>query len=109
MCGIGGAYISTAYTAQFTKEMTAGAGFIALAALIFGKWHPYRVLAACFLFAFLQSLSIRLQEVKIPLIGEIPVQLIDAAPYILTIILLAGFIGKAVPPKASAQPYIKEL
>jgi simple sugar transport system permease protein len=109
LCGIGGAYISTAYTAQFTKEMTAGAGFIALAALIFGKWHPYRVLAACFLFAFLQSLSIRLQEVKIPLIGEIPVQLIDAAPYILTIILLAGFIGKAVPPKASAQPYIKEL
>ena len=109
LCGIGGAYISTAYTAQFTKEMTAGAGFIALAALIFGKWHPYKVLAACFLFAFLQALSIRLQGVVFPIIGEIPVQLIDAAPYILTIILLAGFIGKAVPPKASAQPYIKEL
>jgi len=109
LCGIGGAYISTAYTAQFTKEMTAGAGFIALAALIFGKWHPYKVLAACFLFAFLQALSIRLQGVVFPVIGEIPVQLIDAAPYILTIILLAGFIGKAVPPKASAQPYIKEL
>ncbi len=109
LCGIGGAYLSTAYNAQFTKEMTAGQGFIALAALIFGKWHPYRVLAACFLFAFLQALSIRLQGVVFPVIGEIPVQLIDAAPYILTIILLAGFIGKAVPPKASAQPYIKEL
>jgi len=109
LCGIGGAYISTAYNAQFTKEMTAGGGFIALAALIFGKWHPYRVLAACFLFAFLDALSIRLQGVVLPVIGEIPVQLIEATPYILTVILLAGFIGKAIPPKASAQPYIKEL
>lgn len=103
------ALIFQQHNAQFTKEMTAGGGFIALAALIFGKWHPYRVLAACFLFAFLQALAIRLQGVIIPGIGEIPVQLIDATPYILTIILLAGFIGKAVPPKASAQPYIKEL
>ena len=109
LCGIGGAYIATAYNAQFTKEMTAGQGFIALAALIFGKWHPYKVLAACFLFAFLQALAIRLQGVVIPGIGEIPVQLIEATPYILTVILLAGFIGKAIPPKASAQPYIKEL
>ena len=69
----------------------------------------YKVLAACFLFAFLDAISIRLQGIIIPGIGEIPVQLIEATPYILTIILLAGFIGKAVPPKASAQPYIKEL
>ena len=89
--------------------MTAGSGFIALAALSFGKWHPYKVLAACFLFAILDAISIRLQGIIIPGIGEIPVQLIEATPYILTIILLAGFIGKAVPPKASAQPYIKEL
>jgi simple sugar transport system permease protein len=61
------------------------------------------------LFAFLDAISIRLQGIIIPGIGEIPVQLIEATPYILTIILLAGFIGKAVPPKASAQPYIKEL
>jgi len=109
LCGIGGVYLSTAYNAQFVKDMTAGSGFIALAALIFGKWHPYKVLAACFLFAFLDAISIRLQGIIIPGIGEIPVQLIEATPYILTIILLAGFIGKAVPPKASAQPYIKEL
>ena len=109
LCGIGGVYLSTAYNAQFVKDMTAGSGFIALAALIFGKWHPYKVLAACFLFAFLDAISIRLQGIVIPGIGEIPVQLIEATPYILTIILLAGFIGKAVPPKASAQPYIKEL
>ena len=109
LCGIGGAYLSTAYNAQFTKEMTAGQGFIALAALIFGKWHPYRVLAACFLFGFLDALAVRLQGVIIPGIGEIPVQLIEVTPYLLTVILLAGFIGRAVPPKASAQPYIKEL
>ena len=109
LCGIGGAYIATAHNAQFTKEMTAGQGFIALAALIFGKWHPYKVLAACFLFGFLDALAIRLQGVVLPFIGEVPVQLIEATPYILTVILLAGFIGKAIPPKASAQPYIKEL
>ena len=62
-----------------------------------------------FLVRILQALAIRLQGVVIPGIGEIPVQLIEATPYILTVILLAGFIGKAIPPKASAQPYIKEL
>ena len=109
LCGIGGAYIAIAHNAQFTKEMTAGQGFIALAALIFGKWHPYKVLAACFLFGFLDALALRLQGVVLPVIGEVPVQLIEAIPYLLTVILLAGFIGKAIPPKASAQPYIKEL
>ena len=109
LCGIGGAYIATAHNAQFTKEMTAGAGFIALAALIFGKWRPYTVLSACFLFSFLKALEDRLQSVVIPGIGEVPVQFIEATPYLLTVILLAGFIGRAIPPKAVGEPYIKEL
>ena len=108
LCGIAGAYLSIAYNAQFTRDMTAGQGFIALAALIFGKWKPYTVMSACLLFGFLDALAVRLQGFVIPGIGEIPVQLIEATPYLLTVILLAGFIGKAIPPKSVGVPYIKE-
>ena len=94
--------------AQFVRDMTAGQGFIALAALIFGKWRPVSVLMACLLFGFLDALAVRLQGVALPVIGEVPVQLIEALPYLLTVILLAGFIGKAVAPKASGIPYVKE-
>ena len=108
LCGIAGAYISIAHNAQFTRDMTAGQGFIALAALIFGKWRPYTELSACLLFGFLDAVAVRLQGVTLPIIGEVPVQLIEAAPYLLTVVLLAGFIGKASPPKSSGVPYIKE-
>ncbi|HCH33175.1 MAG TPA: sugar ABC transporter permease [Oceanospirillaceae bacterium] len=108
LCGIAGAYISTAHNAQFTRDMTAGQGFIALAALIFGKWKPYTVMLACLLFGFLDALAVRLQGVIVPGIGEVPVQLIEALPYILTVILLAGFIGRAIPPKDGGVPYVKE-
>ena len=108
LCGIAGTYLSVAHNAQFTRDMTAGQGFIALAALIFGKWKPYTVLSACLLFGFLDALAVRLQGVVIPGIGEIPVQLIESTPYLLTVILLAGFIGRAVPPKSVGVPYIKE-
>jgi simple sugar transport system permease protein len=108
LCGIAGAYISIAHNAQFTRDMTAGQGFIALAALIFGNWRPYTVLSACLLFGFLDAVAVRLQGVTLPIIGEVPVQLIEAAPYLLTVVLLAGFIGKAIPPKSIGVPYIKE-
>jgi simple sugar transport system permease protein len=108
LCGIAGAYISTAHNAQFTRDMTAGQGYIALAALIFGKWRPLTVMLACLLFGFLDALAVRLQSVVIPGIGEIPVQFIEATPYLLTVILLAGFIGRAIPPKAAGMAYVKE-
>ncbi len=108
LCGIAGAYLSTAQSAGFGNNMTAGKGFIALAALIFAKWMPIRALFATLLFGFLDALQIRLQGVELPMIGEVPVQLIQALPYILTVILLAGFIGKAVGPKAGGIPYVKE-
>ncbi len=88
--------------------MTAGKGYIALAAMIFGKWRPYPALGACLLFGFLEALSARLQGIDIPGFGEIPAQLIQALPYLLTVVLLAGFIGRAVAPKASGIPYVKE-
>jgi ABC-type uncharacterized transport system permease subunit len=108
LCGLGGAYLSIAQGAGFLNNMTAGKGFIALAALIFAKWRPGPALAACLLFGFLDAMAIRLQGVPIPGIGQVPVQFIQALPYVLTVVLLAGFIGRAVPPKASGVPYVKE-
>ncbi|MEP7452957.1 ABC transporter permease [Phyllobacterium sp. SB3] len=108
LCGVAGAYLATAQGAGFVKDMTAGKGYIALAALIFAKWRPVQAMYACLLFGFLDALGIRLQGQTLPLIGEVPVQLMQALPYILTIILLAGFIGKAIPPKAGGVAYVKE-
>lgn len=108
LCGVAGAYLSTAQSAGFVRDMTAGKGYIALAALIFGKWRPVPALLACLLFGFLDAGATRLQGIEIPGIGQAPVALIQALPYALTVILLAGFIGKAVAPKAIGLPYVKE-
>ena len=108
LCGIAGTYLAIAQNAAFAREMTAGQGYIALAALIFGKWRPLPALLACLMFGFLDAVSIRLQGVSLPYIGEVPVQLIQALPYILTVVLLAGFIGKAIAPKAIGMPFVKE-
>jgi general nucleoside transport system permease protein len=107
LCGLAGCYLVLAQNAAFAPHMTAGRGFMALAAMIFGKWHPVGALWACLLFGFLDAASIRLQGTKLPGLGEIPVQLIQALPYLLTVVLLAGFIGKATAPKALGSPYIK--
>jgi len=108
LCGLAGSYLVLAQNASFSQNMTAGRGFMALAALIFGRWHPLGALWACLLFGFLDAAAIRLQGVKFAVIGEVPVQAIQALPYVLTVVLLAGFIGKAVAPKALGRPYVKE-
>ena len=108
LCGIAGAYLSTAHSAAFIRDMTAGKGYMALAAMIFGKWKPVPTLLACLLFGFLDTMAVRLQGVEVPIIGIFPVQLLQAMPYILTVVLLAGFIGKAIAPKASGIAYVKE-
>lgn len=108
LCGFGGAYLSIAQSAAFVPNMTAGKGFMALAALIFAKWRPWPSLGACLLFGFLDAFAIQMQSKTLPIIGEVPVQLVLALPYILTVILLAGFIGSANPPRASGIPYVKE-
>ncbi|MCR4266360.1 ABC transporter permease [Nitratireductor sp. ZSWI3] len=108
LTGLAGTYLSLAQNAGFVKDMTAGRGFIALAALIFAKWRPVPVMFACLLFGFLDAFAIRIQGTPLPLIGQVPVQLMQALPYILTVVLLAGFIGKAIPPRAGGVPYVKE-
>ncbi|MBT0955881.1 ABC transporter permease [Alphaproteobacteria bacterium KMM 3653] len=108
LCGIAGAYLSTALQAGFVKDMSAGRGFIALAALIFAKWRPWHALYACLLFGFLQALALR-PDLITNLTGmTVQVQLLDALPYILTVVILAGFVGKAIPPRAGGEPYVKE-
>ncbi len=108
LCGVAGAYLSTAASAGFQRDMTAGKGYLALAALIFGKWRPWPTLGACLLFAFTDALAARLQGVALPLVGVVPVQFVLALPYVLTVLLLAGFVGKAVAPAAIGVPYGKE-
>jgi len=107
LCGIAGAYLATALQAGFVKDMTAGRGYIALAALIFAKWRPWYALSATLLFGFLQAIALRYQNIDLGGV-VVPVQVMDALPYILTVIILAGFVGRAIPPRAGGEPYVKE-
>lgn len=107
LCGFAGAYLSTGLGAGFVKDMSAGRGFIALAALIFAKWRPWYALTACWLFGLLEALGNRYQTLDI-LGVTLPVQFMQALPYILTVVILAGFVGKAIPPRAGGEPYVKE-
>ncbi len=108
LTGIGGTYMAIAQNASFIRDMSAGQGYIALAAMIFGKWKPVPAMFAALMFGFLDALSIRLQGVEIAGFGQIPVQAITVLPYILTVIILATFAGRAVAPKADGIPYVKE-
>jgi simple sugar transport system permease protein len=108
LSSLAGAYLVLAQNPSFIPHMTAGRGYMALAAMIFGKWHPVGALWACLLFGFLDAVSIRMQGAQLPFIGAVPVQAIQALPYVMTVILLAGFIGNAVAPKALGRPYVKE-
>ncbi|WP_457329766.1 ABC transporter permease [Rhizobacter sp. P5_C2] len=108
LCGAAGGYLALAQNASFTPGMTAGRGFMALAAMVFGKWHPLRAAVACLLFGFLDAVAIRLQGVELPGLGSVPVELIQALPYLLTVVLLAGFFGRAEAPRALGRAYVKE-
>lgn len=107
LCGLAGVYLATGLSAGFVKEMSAGRGFIALAALIFAKWRPWSALGACILFGLLEALGNRFQSLEV-LGVTLPTQFMQALPYILTVVILAGFVGKAIPPRAGGEPYVKE-
>ena len=109
LAAAGGAYLSIGQSSLFTISMTAGRGFIALAALILAKWRPVPVMLACLFFGFMEALTIQIQGVvKLPSGEDIPVQFIQMIPYVLTMIVLAGFIGTSRAPKALGIPYRKE-
>ncbi len=108
LCGVAGAAVATAQGAGFGRDMIAGRGYIALAAMILGGWRPWPILLACLGFGLLDAAAIRLQGVVLPGIGAFPVEAVQALPYLLTVVLLAGFVGRSVPPRASGVPYVKE-
>jgi len=104
LAAIGGAYLSIGQSSLFTRNMTAGRGYIALAALIFGKWRPVQTMLACLLFGFAEAAAIQMQGV----IVNVRVEYIQIMPYVLTMIVLAGFIGASRAPRALGKPYEKE-
>lgn len=107
LTGIAGAYLATGLSAGFVKEMTAGRGFIALAALIFAKWRPWQALFATFLFGLLEALANLYPNLDLGIV-TVPSMFMNALPYILTVVILAGFVGRAIPPRAGGEPYVKE-
>ena len=107
LCGIGGAYLATSLSAGFVREMSAGRGFIALAALIFAKWRPWHALGAVLLFGALEAIANRFPNIDLGIV-TLPSQFMAALPYILTVVILAGFVGRAIPPRAGGEPYVKE-
>jgi len=104
IAGFGGAYFTLGSVGAFNENMTAGRGFIGLAAMIFGRWHPVGALAAALVFGFADSLQIRLSILDV----GIPSEFLLMAPYLVTIIVVAGVVGAARPPAADGQPYVKE-
>jgi simple sugar transport system permease protein len=104
LAAIGGAYLSIGQSSLFTRNMTAGRGYIALAALIFGKWRPVQTMLACLLFGLAEAVAIQMQGV----IPHVRVEYIQIIPYVLTMIVLAGFIGDSRAPRALGRPYVKE-
>jgi simple sugar transport system permease protein len=111
LASLAGAYLVIGLNPAFIPHMTAGRGYMALAAMIFGKWHPVGALWACLLFGFLDAVAIRMQGASLPTwLGSstVPVQAIQALPYVLTLVLLAGFLGQSRAPAALGLPYVKE-
>ncbi len=107
LAGIGGATLSIYLSSQFSREMTAGRGFMALAALIFGKWKPIPTALACLLFGFTEAVQIQLQGVKLGN-STVPVQFIEILPYVVTVLVLAGFVGQSRAPKALGTTFQRD-
>ncbi|UYM03958.1 ABC transporter permease [Solicola gregarius] len=100
--GLGGAFYTVGSTGAFDKDVSAGTGFIALAALIMGRWHPVGAALAALFFGFVSQLQTQLQ-----ILAKLPTELLAMTPYLATIIVVAGFVGRAIPPAADGEPYVK--
>jgi len=107
LCGLSGSYLAIVQTGFFLRDMSAGNGFLALAALVFGSWRATHTAIGCLMFAFFTSLQIQLEGVALPVVGKVPGSLIQMIPYVVTVIILAGFMAKSIAPKAIGVPFVK--
>lgn len=107
LCSFSGAYLSVVQSGFFLRDMSAGAGYLALTALVFGNWRPVHTVLGCLMFAFFQAVQIQIEGVDLPVVGRIPGSLIQMIPYVVTVVVLAGLMAKSVAPKALGKPFVK--
>ena len=107
LCSFSGAYLSIVQSGFFLRDMSAGAGYLALTALVFGNWRPLHTVLGCLMFGFFSAVQIQIEGVDLPVVGRIPGSLIQIIPYIVTVVVLAGLMAKSVAPKALGKPFVK--
>jgi ABC-type uncharacterized transport system permease subunit len=107
LCSFSGAYLSIVQSGFFLRDMSAGAGYLALTALVFGNWRPLYTVLGCLMFGFFAAVQVQIEGVDLPVVGRIPGSLIQMIPYMVTVIVLAGLMAKSVAPKAIGQPFVK--
>jgi simple sugar transport system permease protein len=107
LCSFSGAYLTLVQSGFFLRDMSAGAGYLALTALVFGNWRPLHTVLGCLMFGLFGAIQIQLEGVDLPVVGRLPGSLIQAIPYIVTVVVLAGLMAKSVAPKAIGKPFVK--
>jgi simple sugar transport system permease protein len=107
LCSFSGAYLAIVQSGFFLRDMSAGAGYLALTALVFGNWRPAYTVLGCLMFGFFGAVQIQIEGVDLPVVGRIPGSLIQMIPYVVTVIVLAGLMAKSVAPKAAGKPFVK--
>jgi simple sugar transport system permease protein len=107
LCSFSGAYLSVVQSGFFLRDMSAGAGYLALTALVFGNWRPTHTVLGCLMFGFFGAVQIQIEGVDLPVVGRVPGSLIQMIPYVVTVIVLAGLMAKSVAPKAAGKPFVK--
>ena len=107
LCSFSGAYLAIVQSGFFLRDMSAGAGYLALTAMVFGNWRPLYTFFDCLMFGFFGAVQIQIEGVDLPLVGRIPGSLIQMVPYVVTVIVLAGLMAKSVAPKAIGVPFVK--
>jgi ABC-type uncharacterized transport system permease subunit len=107
LCSFSGAYLSIVQSGFFLRDMSAGAGYLALTAMVFGNWRPVYTFLGCLMFGFFAAVQIQIEGVDLPVVGRLPGSLIQMVPYVVTVIVLAGLMAKSVAPKALGTPFVK--
>jgi simple sugar transport system permease protein len=107
LCSFSGAYLSIVQSGFFLRDMSAGAGYLALTAMVFGNWRPLHTVLGCLMFGFFGAVQVQIEGVDLPVVGRIPGALLQMIPYVLTVVVLAGLMAKSVAPKALGRPFVK--